>query len=66
MPKNCISIYNEFSNIGPMRMTWTWRIKVNTYMRMGYEVLNSTGNDNMDVSNQLIKHSEALHIHVCQ
>ena len=28
MPKNCISIYNEFSNIGPTRRTWTWRIKV--------------------------------------
>ena len=28
MPKNCISIYNEFSNIGPTRTTWTWRIKV--------------------------------------
>ena len=25
---NCISIYNEFSSIGPMRRTWTWRIKV--------------------------------------
>ena len=28
--KNCISIYNEFSNIGPTGRTWTWRIKVNT------------------------------------
>ena len=28
MPKNCISIYNEFSNIGPTRRTWAWRIKV--------------------------------------
>ena len=28
MPKNCISIYDEFSNIGPMHRTWTWGIKV--------------------------------------
>ena len=26
MPKNCISIYDEFSNIGPIRRTWTWGI----------------------------------------
>ena len=32
MPKNCISIYNEFSNIGPTRRTWTWRFKVNQGM----------------------------------
>ena len=28
MPKTCISIYNEFSNIGPTRRTWPWRLKV--------------------------------------
>ena len=28
MTKTCISIYNEFSNIGPTRRTWLWRLKV--------------------------------------
>ena len=35
MPKNCISIYNEFSNIGPTRRTWTWRIKVDEELQIG-------------------------------
>ena len=28
MTKTCISINNEFSNIGPTRRTWLWRLKV--------------------------------------
>ena len=28
MSNTCISIYNEFSNIGPTRRTWLWRLKV--------------------------------------
>ena len=36
MPKNCISIYNEFTNIGPTRRTWTWRIKVKVNGVMSY------------------------------
>ena len=28
MPKTCISIYDKFSNIGPMHKTWPWGIKV--------------------------------------
>ena len=31
MPKNCISNYDEFSNIGPTRRTLTWGIKVNSF-----------------------------------
>ena len=34
MPKSCISIYNVFSNIGPMRRTWTWRIKVSDSLKL--------------------------------
>ena len=28
MIKTCISFYEEFSNIGPTRRTWLWRLKV--------------------------------------
>ena len=39
MQNNCISIYNEFSNIGPTRRTWTWRIKVKNI----YETIHKSG-----------------------
>ena len=38
MQKNCISIYNEFSNIGPTRRTWTWRIKVKLLERYSWDL----------------------------
>ena len=39
MTKTCISIYNEFSNIGPTRRTWLWRLKVKRQKRYDRSML---------------------------
>ena len=40
MTKTCIFIYNEFSNIGPTRRTWLWRLKVKIYLHLSLILVN--------------------------